>query len=93
VTPVNDGNDEADETVVLTLAGGTGYSVGSPATATVTISDNDGPGNPPVTNPPGDRPGDKDEYKKGGWKSFGVFKNQGDCVSWFATEGKNPPAG
>jgi hypothetical protein len=33
------------------------------------------------------------DCKKGGWRSFGVFKNQGDCVSYFATGGKNPPAG
>lgn len=26
------------------------------------------------------------------WKAFGVFKNQGDCVSFVATRGKNPPA-
>jgi hypothetical protein len=26
------------------------------------------------------------------WKTFGVFKNQGDCVSFVATRGKNPPA-
>jgi hypothetical protein len=31
--------------------------------------------------------------KNGGWRAFGVFKNQGDCVSFFATGGKNPPAG
>jgi hypothetical protein len=31
--------------------------------------------------------------KHGGWQSFGVFKNQGDCVSYFATGGKNLPAG
>ncbi len=30
----------------------------------------------------------KDECKKGGWELFGVFKNQGDCVS-FATQGRN----
>jgi hypothetical protein len=74
------------------VVGGNGYSVGTPAAATVTIADNDGPATPPVTNPPGDRPADKDECKDGAWKSFGVFKNQGDCVSWFATGGKNPPA-
>ena len=28
----------------------------------------------------------------GGWQTFGVFKNQGDCVSFVATKGKNPPA-
>jgi hypothetical protein len=35
---------------------------------------------------------DKDTCKSGGWQRFGVFKNQGDCVSYFATGGKNPPA-
>ena len=35
----------------------------------------------------------KAQCKKGGWRSFGVFKNQGDCVSFVATGGKNPPAG
>jgi hypothetical protein len=30
----------------------------------------------------------------GGWRSFGsVFKNQGDCVSFVATGGKNSPSG
>lgn len=43
-------------------------------------------------------PTDKDECKKGGWETFvnvntgvQIFKNQGDCVSFVATEGKNPP--
>jgi hypothetical protein len=31
--------------------------------------------------------------KKGGWKTLGPFKNQGDCVSFVSTGGKNPPAG
>jgi hypothetical protein len=26
----------------------------------------------------------------GGWKTYGVFKNQGDCVSFVATGGKRP---
>ena len=34
----------------------------------------------------------KDQCENGGWKSFGIFKNQGDCVSFVATGGKNPPA-
>ena len=38
-------------------------------------------------------PTSKDECKNGGWRNFGVFKNQGDCVSFVATGGKNPPAG
>lgn len=27
---------------------------------------------------------DKDSCKNGGWSAYGVFKNQGDCVSFFA---------
>lgn len=39
-------------------------------------------------------PTNKDQCKKDGWKSFGgVFKNQGDCVSWVATNGRNPATG
>jgi hypothetical protein len=37
-------------------------------------------------------PTTKDQCKNGGWRSYGVFKNQGDCVSFVTTEGKNPPA-
>jgi hypothetical protein len=37
-------------------------------------------------------PTSKDQCKNGGWRSFGVFKNQGDCVSFVADKGKNPPA-
>jgi hypothetical protein len=38
-------------------------------------------------------PTSKDQCKHGGWRTFGVFKNQGDCVSFVATGGKNPPRG
>jgi hypothetical protein len=39
-------------------------------------------------------PTSKDQCKNGGWRNFGdTFKNQGDCVSFVATGGKNPPAG
>ena len=38
-------------------------------------------------------PTNKDQCKDGGWKTFGVFENQGDCVSFVATKGKNQPAG
>lgn len=37
-------------------------------------------------------PTNVDQCKNGGWRAFGVFKNQGDCVSFVATGGKNPPA-
>jgi hypothetical protein len=37
----------------------------------------------------------KDQCKNGGWKNFTspAFKNQGDCVSYFATGGRNPGNG
>ena len=38
-------------------------------------------------------PSSKDHRKSGGWKTYGIFKNQGDCVSFVATKGKTPPGG
>jgi hypothetical protein len=39
-------------------------------------------------------PTSKDDCKKGGWATFSQgFKNQGDCVSYVATGGKNQPNG
>jgi hypothetical protein len=39
------------------------------------------------------RPTSKEQCKNGGWRDFGsTFKNQGDCVSFVATRGMNPPA-
>ena len=38
-------------------------------------------------------PATKDECSNGGWKNFFGFKNQGQCVSFVATGGKNPPTG
>jgi hypothetical protein len=38
-------------------------------------------------------PTSKEQCKKNGWQAFGVFKNQGDCVSFVATDGKNGPSG
>ncbi|MER2176201.1 MAG: putative Ig domain-containing protein, partial [Stenotrophomonas maltophilia] len=43
VTPTADSAVEANETVVLTLAAGTGYGVGAPTSATGTILDDDQP--------------------------------------------------
>jgi Tol biopolymer transport system component len=37
-------------------------------------------------------PASKEDCMHGGWRTFGVFKNQGDCVSFVATKGKKPPA-
>jgi len=38
-------------------------------------------------------PTTKDQCKNGGWSEYAHlgFKNQGDCVSFVATRGKNPP--
>ncbi|WP_339628486.1 Calx-beta domain-containing protein [uncultured Maribacter sp.] len=41
VTPINDTNIESNETVVLTLATGTGYTISTPNNATVTIISDD----------------------------------------------------
>ena len=41
VTPINDTTIEVNETVILTLAAGTGYTVGTPNNATVTIISDD----------------------------------------------------
>jgi hypothetical protein len=38
-------------------------------------------------------PTSKDQCKHGGWTDYPQFKNQGDCVSYVATKGKNPPGG
>jgi hypothetical protein len=35
----------------------------------------------------------KEQCKNGGWRNVPQFKNQGDCVSFVATGGKNPPSG
>jgi hypothetical protein len=43
VTPIDDAAIETSEGVTLTLASGTGYTVGSPSAATGTITDNDTP--------------------------------------------------
>ena len=37
------------------------------------------------------RPPTKASCKNGGWRTFGIFKNQGDCVSFVATGGRKPP--
>jgi hypothetical protein len=42
--------------------------------------------------PEPEMPTTKDQCKKGNWQTYGVFKNQGDCVSYVATGGRNGPA-
>ncbi len=67
-----------------TPAGGT---IGTPGTINI---DNISVNGDVVGSPTS--PLNKDDCKKDGWKTFGVFKNQGDCVSYVATGGQNPPA-
>jgi hypothetical protein len=38
-------------------------------------------------------PTSKDQCKNGGWKTYRTFRNQGDCVSFVATGGRNQPSG
>jgi hypothetical protein len=38
-------------------------------------------------------PTSKDQCKDGGWRRFPGFTSPGDCVSFVATKGRNPPAG
>jgi hypothetical protein len=35
----------------------------------------------------------KDQCNNDGWRAFGIFKNQGDCVSFVATGRRNQPSG
>lgn len=46
VPTVDDGVDEADGSLTATIQSGNGYTVSSPNTATVSVSDNDPPGTP-----------------------------------------------
>lgn len=47
---------------------------------------------PPPPPPPSTLPTTTEQCFNGGWQTFKVFKNQGDCVSFVATKGKNLPA-
>jgi len=47
---------------------------------------------PPPPPPPQTLPTTIEQCFNGGWQTFKVFKNQGDCVSFVATKGKNPPS-
>ena len=49
VDTVDDGTDEPNGSVTLSVAVGSGYAVGTPSTAAVTVTDNDGPAQPVVT--------------------------------------------
>ena len=95
ITPIDDIAVEGNETVIVTVDTAATYTIGEDDQATVTIVDNDeeDDGGDDGTAQPGlVIPFDTSDCKKGGWTEFGVFKNQGDCVSFVATGGKNLPA-
>jgi serine protease len=49
ITPIDDSLVEGSETATITVLAGTGYDVGNPSVATVTIADNDAAPTPPVS--------------------------------------------
>ena len=49
VPTTDDSTDEANGTITATVTAGTGYTVGSPPTASVTVEDNDGAPDPAIT--------------------------------------------
>ena len=49
ITPIDDSSVESNETAILTLSSGSGYTLGTNQSGTVTISDNDTPPTPTVT--------------------------------------------
>lgn len=74
----------------FTITGGTGKYAGATGGGTVTY---DGASSTTVLQgtivlP---LPTSKDQCKDGGWQNYDGFKNQGDCVSFVATDGTNPP--
>jgi hypothetical protein len=80
------GRNLASGPTTTTVPGATTTTTLSPTTTTTV-------GPTTTTTAAGNRPTTKDACKQGGWVSYGVFKNQGDCVSWVATGGSNPPDG
>jgi hypothetical protein len=79
--------------VVCTPPSGTAFPIGK-TTVTCTASDNAGNTATKSFNIVVRLPVGKNECRNGGWRSFGtVFKNEGDCVSFVATGGRNQPAG
>jgi hypothetical protein len=63
------------------------------SSATATTRPSSTPTVTPTATP--SRPLTKDDCKDGGWQRYSSprFKNQGDCVSYVATGGRNPGAG
>ena len=78
--------------VDCTPSSGTAFPIGK-TTVTCTASDDTGNKATASFNIFVRLPASKDQCKNGGWRNYGTtFKSQGDCVSFVATGGKNPPA-
>jgi hypothetical protein len=78
-------------TSVAPSASAAGTPPPGPGSTTTTSTTAPLPPGSPTTTLPGGGPHTADDCKQGGWQRYGVFRNQGDCVSWVATQGKNEP--
>jgi hypothetical protein len=85
VTPIDDDLVEGTETVIVTIDASADYTIGTANQATAFIIDND---EETVERPRSD---EFAECKDGGWVEFGIFHNQGDCVAFHASDGRNVP--
>ena len=107
IPTVDDTTDENDEDFTLTIRPGTGYTVGAPSVATLTIIDNDDTPNPPVQPPvppvqppvpPVEPPVPPVEPPPSGpgalsLRAFGIAEEGGAPVSVMATLDAPAPAG
>ena len=59
----------------------------------ITVSENEQPSGDVTVVDAEPFPVTRDQCKNGGWRSYPGFRNQGDCVSFVATGGKNQPSG
>ncbi|ASO07964.1 calx-beta domain protein [Arenibacter algicola] len=80
VVPVNDTAVEPVETVIVTLASGTGYTVGSPSSATVNITSEDT--SPSGTNIALNKTTSSSSYESGHSSSYAVDNNYA-LTSWW----------
>ena len=97
----NDGvGDNGDNCRTVSNAGQANHDGDSQGDACDPDDDNDGLPDTEDSDPfdnQNAKPSNKDQCKNDGWRRYRVggkpFKNQGDCVSYVATRGKNQPAG
>jgi hypothetical protein len=76
---------------VITSFAAPAGAAGTPPPGASTTTSTTAPPPSPTTTLPGGGPHTADDCKNGGWERYGIFRNQGDCVSWLATHGKNEP--